>query len=503
MLLHEIPPSLVVFLVAVPLSMGIALASGAPIMAGLIAAAIGGIVVGALAGAPLQVSGPAAGLAVIVFGYIQQFGFRTVGAIIVAAGLLQVGLGVARVARAAMAISPAVIYGMLAGIGVQITLAQLHIVLGGMPESSALRNLRELPGQVADLHGPATSLGLLTIGILIVWPRLSERIQRVLPAPLVAVVVATGVGALIHAEVPRVVLPSAWHDAFGLPSWPGAAVGPAALAAVTLAIVASAESLLSAVATDKLHRGPRADLDRELIAQGVGNALSGMVGGLPITGVIVRSTANISAGAKTRLSAIFHGVWVVLFVTQLGVVLARIPLSALAGLLVVVGVKLVNIGHIRELVRHKQIGIYVATLAGVVCINLLAGLGIGIGLSILLLLRRLTRIEVRVEQHEDRWHVVVTGALTFLGVPQLTTALAAIPAGRSVDLDLNVDTIDHAAFDALHAWRVAYERSGGHVDLDQLHEAWSVNATIAPRQLRANGNPTVAVGNSSQAEPGS
>ncbi|HEU4405411.1 MAG TPA: SulP family inorganic anion transporter, partial [Polyangiaceae bacterium] len=150
---RDVPASLVVFLVAVPLSMGIALASGAPIMSGLIAAAIGGVVVGLLSGAPLQVSGPAAGLAVIVFGYIQQFGPRVVGAIVVAAGLVQVTLGAARIARTALAISPAVIHAMLAGIGIQIALAQLHIVLGGSPQSSALRNIAELPGQVAHLHG--------------------------------------------------------------------------------------------------------------------------------------------------------------------------------------------------------------------------------------------------------------------------------------------------------------------------------------------------------------
>ncbi|MBI5513211.1 MAG: SulP family inorganic anion transporter [Deltaproteobacteria bacterium] len=483
--LREIPPSLVVFLVAVPLSMGIALASGAPIMAGLIAAVLGGVVVGALAGAPLQVSGPAAGLAVLVFGYVQQFGLRELGAIVVVAGLLQVALGAARIARGALAISPAIIHGMLAGIGVQIALAQLHVVLGGSPQSSALRNIAELPGQVLHLHGAATALGLLTVGVLLAWSRAPERVQRVVPAPLAAVVTATVVGLLAGMDVPRVALPGAWTSALSAPSWPGERLGAAALAAVTIAIVASAESLLSAVATDRLHGGRRADLDRELLAQGVGNVLAGACGALPITGVIVRSKANITAGARTRWSAVLHGAWIVLFVTQLGGVLRTIPLAALAGLLVVVGVRLVDVGHLKDLSRHGQLGIYLATLAGVVGINLLAGIGIGVALAVLLLLRRLTRISVAVEERASRWHVVITGSLTFVGVPELTGALAAIPPGRSVDVDLNVDTLDHAAFEALHNWRLGYEKAGGQVDIDKLHEAWSARDSLSAGPAKA------------------
>lgn len=483
-ILRDVPASIVTFLVAVPLSMGIALASGAPIMAGLISAAIGGIVVGALSGVPLQVSGPAAGLAVMVFGYIERFGFKTVCLITMLGGLLQIAFGAARIARMTLAISPAVIHGMLAGIGVQIFLAQLHVVLGGSPQSSAIQNLRQLPGQLASLHGTATVLGLLTIGLLLAWPLLPWKRVRAVPAALVAVVVGTIVSVAFDANVPRVRVPHEWHSAFALPALPhmGQYLS-VAVAAFTLAIVASAESLLSAVATDKLHAGPRANLDRELLAQGVGNTLAGMVGGLPVTGVIVRSTANISAGAKTRASTMMHGLWIIVFVTQLGFLINQIPLSVLAGLLCVVGAKLVSPEHIKEMIKHKQASVYFLTLAGVVGINLLAGIGIGVAVAILLLLRRLTRMNIRLEGSAQNWRVRVDGALTFVNVPKLSATLALVPPGASVAVDLNVEVMDHAAWEALHSWRVAHEKTGGVVDMDQLHEAWTPD-TRPPRKPR-------------------
>lgn len=475
----DIPASLVVFLVAVPLSMGIALASNAPIMAGLISAAIGGVIVGALSGAPLQVSGPAAGLAVIAFGFIQQFGFPGLCALTVVAGGLQVLFGILKVARVTLAISPAVIHGMLAGIGIQIALAQLHVILGGTPESSAIRNVRELPGQIAELHGGATLFGLVTIAILLLWRFIPGKAVKHVPAALVAVVAATAASVWAGTDMPRVELPH-WRGAFHWPAMPSGSVAAIIGAVVTLAIVASAESLLSATATDKLHSGKPANLDRELIAQGVGNLTAGLVGGLPITGVIVRSTANISAGAKTRMSSMLHGVWVIVFVTQLGFLIHQIPLSVLAGLLVVVGVRLVNLAHIRDLIKHKEASIYFVTVAGVVGINLLAGIGIGVGLAVIQLIRRLTRVKLTMEMRDKRVHVLITGSLTFVGVPKLTAFLAELPPKSQVDVDLNVDILDHAAFEALHGWRITYERGGGTVDMDQLHEAWTRDARAEP-----------------------
>jgi carbonic anhydrase len=436
------------------------------------------VVVGVLGGAPLLVSGPAAGLAVMVFNFIQEMGFGVTCAAVAAAGVLQMALGGFKVARTALAISPAVIHGMLAGIGILIVLAQLHIILGGAPQSSAWRNLRELPGQVADLHGAATMLGLLTIGIMVVWHVLPPGRLKKVPGPLVAVVGATVASLVWDSDVVRVDLSGNFWSSLQLPTPPGESlVGTFIGAVLSLTLVASAESLLSAVATDKLHAGVRANLDKELMAQGAANTLSGMLGGLPITGVIVRSAANIAAGARTRMSSTLHGVWLLLFVTQLDALVGRVPLTVLAGLLVFVGGKLVDLAHVRELSRRGEAPVYLVTVAGVVGINLLAGIGLGLGMAILRLLIRLGRVRVEVREAQGIHHVHVGGALTFVGVPKLSAALAQVPTGSTVQLDLAVETLDHSGYEALESWCATHRRTGGTVHTESLEEIWSDRGT--------------------------
>ncbi len=466
---RDLPASLVVFLVAVPLSLGIALASGAPIVAGLIGAVAGGIVTGLLAGSPLQVSGPAAGLTVVVAGLVAQFGWQTMCVITACAGVVQLVMGWFKVARGALIIAPAVVHGMLAGIGISIALAQIHVVLGGGPKSSPLVNLIGIPQQIGVVNGAAATLGFLTIGILIVWKKLKVPVLKAIPGPLVAVVVGTVVSILMKLDVKRVDLPDKFEfTKLALPTdW-----GAFAIAVLTVALIASIESLLCAVATDKLHSGPRSNLDKELSAQGAGNLVSGLMGGLPITGVIVRSSANITAGGASRWSAVLHGVWILLFAAFLGGVIEQIPLAVLAGLLVHVGVNLVNMNHIRDLRTHSEHPIYFATVLGVTCINLLAGVGIGLALSVFFALRRLSNTQVTMEEREGKWHVRIEGTLTFASVPKLNAELSRIPAGRSADIDLAVDFIDHSAFEALHGWRENHEKTGGHVDIDETHEEW-------------------------------
>ncbi|WP_257448752.1 SulP family inorganic anion transporter [Archangium lipolyticum] len=485
-LASDVPASLVVFLVALPLCMGIALASGAPIMSGLIAGIVGGLVVGLFGGAPLLVSGPAAGLAVMVFGFIQELGFAATCAAVAAAGLIQMALGGLKVARTALGISPAVIHGMLAGIGILIVLGQLHIVLGGKPQSNAWANLRELPQQIADLHGPATILGLLTIALLIVWQVMPNSRLKKVPGPLVAVVGASAVAAVWGADVARVQLNGSLFESIQLPSLPQGNWGAFVTAVLSLALVASAESLLSAVATDKLHTGPRANLDKELFAQGLANTVSGLAGGLPITGVIVRSAANIAAGAKSRLSAVLHGVWMLLFLSLLGAWLGLVPLTVLAGLLVHVGMKLVNTHHIQELRRRGELSVYVVTVAGVVGINLLAGIGMGLALAVARLLWRLGRVQVDVQRAGEVHQVRVGGALTFVGVPKLATALAQVPSGAQVELDLAVDTLDHSGYEALESWCQNHRKTGGKVWMEPLEDVWTRKGAIAqPKSVAA------------------
>ncbi|MBK9385815.1 MAG: SulP family inorganic anion transporter [Planctomycetes bacterium] len=467
----DFPASLVVFLVALPLSLGIAVASGATPQSGLIAAMIGGIVVGLFSGAPLQVSGPAAGLTVMVYAYVQKFGLPSLGIVVVIAGLLQILGGLLRIARAAMAISPAVLHAMLAGIGVLITLGQVHVLFGAKPKGGALENLSSLPQSIAETNPQALLIGAVTLVVLFGWPKVAKRLSF-LPASLVAIVVGTLVSLLLPGGFAKVEVSGSLFDALHLPVFGDHALGEYVVAGVALAIVASAESLLCAVATDQLHSGPRANLDRELLAQGLGNTASGLLGGLPITGVIVRSSANIAAGGKTRWSATLHGVWMALFVIFLAGILSRVPMAALAALLVQVGVKLVKVKEIKKVAAFGDLLVYVVTIAGVVFLNLLWGIGIGFALALVLLLRRLSRLDVESVETGSEVEVHVRGNLNFLAVPALVARLGVLPAHRTVRLCFEVDQIDHAAIEAVRGWRAGYERSGGKVIKDSLDTLW-------------------------------
>ncbi len=479
MLRHDVAASLVVFLVAVPLSLGIAVATGAPVMAGLIAAVVGGIVAGLLGGSPLQVSGPAAGLTVVVADLIVQFGWGVMCAITAAAGLLQVVFGLSRVARAALAISPAVVHAMLAGIGITIALGQLHVLLGGSARTDAITNIVELPTQLADIHDHSAMVGLAVIAVLLIWPRLPRPLPSI-PAPLVAVVGVTALATLLVRDVERVTLPGSLLASLNLPDVPGGSWGGVLTGVLTVAVIASVESLLSAVAVDKIAigKGGQTNFDRELVGQGAANTLSGLLGGLPVTGVIVRGSTNVAAGARTRASTVLHGGWVLLFSVLLVGLIELIPLAALAGLLVVIGLGLVKPADLRTAHRQGELMIYLVTMAGVVFLNLLEGVLIGLGLSLLLVLRRVVWSMVHAQSVRPAsdgrpacWRVVVEGTLSFLSVPRLSRVLAQVPAGSHVVVEMVVDFLDHAAYDHLAAWQRQHEATGGTVVVDEVGPA--------------------------------
>ncbi|GIE32886.1 carbonic anhydrase [Actinoplanes italicus] len=473
---RDLPASIVVFLIAIPLSLGIAAASGAPLLAGLVAAVVGGVVAGALGGAPLQVSGPAAGLTVIVAGTVADFGFAGTAAIVAVAGLVQIVLGASRLGRAALALSPAVVHGMLAGIGLVIALSQVHVMLGGAPQSSAWRNLIDLPGQLATHHGAAAVLGVLTVAILVLWPRLVRF--SLLPAALVAVVSMTALAAGTGADVDRVSLPDEPLTGLIRPAWPDAPAREIVVAVLTIAIVASVESLLSAVAVDRLHDGPRANLNRELVGQGAANTVSGLLGGLPVTGVIVRSSTNVAAGARTRASAILHGLWIAAFVLLFADLMETIPMAVLAAVLIVVGLRLVDLAQIRTYARHRELPTYVVTACGVVFTDLLTGVALGMITAAVLILWRLTRSEIRrVERSPGEWSVTINGTLSFVESARLSRELGALPPGADVDVELHLDYLDHGAFETIRDWRSGYERAGGTVRIREVHDSWFHQAT--------------------------
>ncbi|TCO56568.1 SulP family inorganic anion transporter [Actinocrispum wychmicini] len=467
----DVPASFVVFLVSVPLSLGVAAVAGAPLIAGLIAAVVGGVVAGALGGSRFQVSGAATGLPVVVAGLVDQFGWPATAAITAAAGVLQILFGVGKMGRLALSLSPAVVRGMLAGIGLTIVFGQLHVVLGGTADGEVLVNLGQLPRQLVNPVWGAVLVGAVTVAVMVLWPKVPRG--NMIPAPLVAVVAATAVSAVsMTVAIPTVSLPDNPLSGLSLPQIPSGGVAAIGLAVLTVALVASMESVLSAVAIDKMHTGPRADLDRELIGQGAANIVSGALGGFPISGGIARGSTNIAAGARSRASVILQGIWTALFVLLLANVLELIPMAALAGVLIVVGARLVHAGQLRNLKLHGELAVYGATVLGVVAFGLLEGVAIGLAVAMVRALYRLTHTTVHVKQWPDGWRVDVGGSLVFLGVGKLVRALRQIPPGEQVSLRLHIDFMDHAAFEAIDDWRAGYENRGGLVEVDEVHDTF-------------------------------
>ncbi len=464
LLRYDLPASLVVFLVALPLSLGIAVASGAPALAGLIAAIVGGVVAGALGGSPLQVSGPAAGLTVIVAGLIAEFGWAITCAITVCAGLLQIVFGLTRVGRRHWRYLPWWCTRCWPASVSPSRFNRFTFCSAGNP-TVAWHNLIHLPIHLADANPASMALGLLVIVIMVGW-RWAPGAARLVPGPLIAIVAATVVSLAMALNVPRVALNGSLVDALQLPSLPDGAWGAFAAGVLTVALIASVESLLTAVAVDRMQSRTRSNLDRELVGQGAANMVSGAIGGLPITGVIVRSSANVAAGARTRASSILHGIWVLVFALPFAGLVEQIPTAALAGLLVVIGVQLVKLTHIATARRNGDIAVYLVTIIGVVFLNLLEGVVIGLALSILMTTWRVSKAKITTEATDDgEWHVRVQGSCTCLSLPGLHQALSSVPAGSTVTLVMATPFVDHAAQEYIDAWRRQHEAAGGRVDM--------------------------------------
>jgi len=634
---QDLLASLVVFLVALPLCMGIALASGAPIAAGLVTGIVGGLLVGTFSGSPLQVSGPAAGLTVICGEIIRQNGMSAFGIAVLFAGIFQLVAGICRLGQWFRAVSPAVIHGMLSGIGVLILCGQIHVLVDERPRETAMKNIAAIPasllkgialpawdsaeirtsridllsrfnalgGRQRTLRGsidralqrltdsvddasvvttteapPAKSIGdtlqpwiaeqqkitdelktitesanasplvssggpaaetlkdLLTtaesqlaaassnmssdnaetvsrsqqsavqsidaltaslkshdwagkIGLLAVlvifgWQLIAKGRMKLIPGPLLAIVITTLAAQLFQIPILYVDVPNDLLSGLTFPSFAVLAESPIRVllvAGAVLAIVASAETLLCATAVDQMHRGPRTRYDRELSAQGIGNIVCGFLGVLPMTGVIVRSAANVQAGGKTRLSAILHGVWLLLFSVALVPVLRMIPTAALAGILVYTGFRLIDLKGLIHLWKENRIeaGIFLITMVVIVAEDLLTGVLTGIVLSAVKLLARFSQLDVEVIQdatNPRRTTIQLTGAATFIRLPKLAARLEKIDAGADLHIDVSqMDYIDRACMELLQNWSRQHAATGGSltIDWDSLNAKFQTN----------------------------
>ncbi|MFE0644525.1 SulP family inorganic anion transporter, partial [Streptomyces sp. NPDC058877] len=461
--------SLVVFLVALPLCIGIAVASGVPAELGLVTGIVGGLVTGLMRGSSIQVSGPAAGLTVLVLETVRTLGLAALGLVVLLAGLLQVVMGLLRWGRWFRAISLSVVEGMLAGIGLVIVAGQFYSAVGLETPASGPARLTGLPGAVGraltvtDALVPfAVAAG--TILVMVGWRHLPRGV-RAAPGALAAVFLAALATALLDLPVATVRV-SGVLDAVRLPNADDLAGVDLALLGTVLAfvLIASAESLFSAAAVDRLHDGPPTDYDRELLAQGVGNSVCGLLGALPMTAVIVRSSTNVQAGAKTKASRVLHGVWLLLFAVLLPGVLEHVPLAALAGILVHAGWKLIPFKGVVSLWRsHRgEALVLVVTAVAIVTSNMFEGVLIGLAVSVAKAAWDASHLRVdRTEDGDGAVRVGLSGTVTFLRLPKILDTLEALPRDRPVVLDLSgLHHVDHACRSALESWADRHRTTG-------------------------------------------
>ncbi len=461
----DLPASIVVALVALPLCLGIALASGAPLFSGLIAGIVGGIVVGALSKSQLSVSGPAAGLTVIVLDALAVLPTWEIFLLAVAlSGLIQVALYFTRSGTLSEFVPSSVITGMLAAIGLILILKQIPHALGydGDYEGSlsflqpdGLNSLSALFYAAWDFFLPGPMLiAAISLVFLFWWDasRPKEGPLRLLPGPLVVVLFGVLANEAFKAFAPGLAIDPShlvqvpvsgslgeFVGQFRTPDFSAIGMADVWIVAFTLAIVASLESLLCVKAVDEIDPKRRTtDKNHELLAQGGGNVLSGLIGGLPLTSVIVRSSANVAAGAESKMSAILHGFWLLLSVLLIPVVLNLIPLAALAAILIQVGYKL----NTPELYKRRwaqgwhQFVPFIATIAAILFTDLLRGIIIGLVIGFIFVVARNFRTAISVVNDGDFWMVRARRNLYFIHKYELQKALGNVPEGASVVIDL-------------------------------------------------------------------
>lgn len=464
---NDLPASIVVFFVALPLCLGIALASGAPLFSGLIAGIVGGIVVGAISGSNIGVSGPAAGLAAIVLVAIDELGFQIFLSAVVIGGVIQIIFGVAKLGIIGYFFPSSVIRGMLTGIGIIIILKQIPHFLGDDddPEGDFAffqidgeNTFTEIVNAIGDPSLGPTLIGLISLAILILWSNVLSKKGRffeLVQGPLVAVVVGiiyyvVTQGTDFGITQQHLVSLSEDRNTEGLltqfvtPDWSQALTTPVLITAFTIALVASLETLLCVEATDKLDPEKRVTpTNRELLAQGAGNIVSGFIGGLPITQVIVRSSANIQSGGKTKTSAIVHGFLLIASVAAIPFLLQMIPLSVLAAVLFIVGYKLAKPSTFKSMYNGgwTQFVPFIVTVLGIVFMDLLKGLALGLVVGIIVVLYKSFKNSHFLHTENDdptdgKVKMTLAEEVTFFNKGAILKELDALPENSFLELDV-------------------------------------------------------------------
>lgn len=524
---RDLTAGLVVFLVALPLCLGIALASGAPLFSGLLAGIIGGIVVGSISGSQTSVSGPAAGLTAIVIAQIAKLGsFEAFLLAVMIGGVIQIGLGIARAGSLSAFFPSSVIKGLLAAIGVILILKQIPHVFGhdtdpegemSFSQPDDQNTFSELLTLVAgDIHFGAAVVGLLSIALLLVWGRVKFLKNSLVPGPLVVVLMGVGlhiffqklgspwsIGSSHLVQIPVAESASDLVSFLKFPDFAQWANPAIYFAAVTIAIVASLETLLNLEAVDKLDSQNRnSPPSRELVAQGVGNIISGLVGGLPVTSVIVRGSVNVNAGAKSNRSTIFHGFLLLTSVAFLPVYLNMIPLAALAAILLVTGFRLASPTLFRQMWKEGRYQFlpFLITLLSIVFTDLLTGILIGLGVSLLFILNSSLRQPIRrvIETHlaGEILHIELANQVSFLNRAALDQVFNDTERGTHMLIDATgTDYIDPDILSLIRDYRYNVGPARGvTVSLRGFRKRYFLQdeiqyADFSTRELKDSANP--------------
>lgn len=477
----DMAAGLVVFLVALPLCLGIALASGAPLLAGLVAGVVGGLVVGIFSGSEVSVSGPAAGLTVIVATAVSNLGYQAFLTAVIVAGLMQLLFGALRLGAVADYVPTSVIKGMLAAIGIVIFLKQVPHALGRDLDFESDMSFIEPDGKentlsaivkaILSASGAAVIIASISLAILLTWDKyIVKRVKalKFIPAPLVVVFVGTLVNEILRTTTGIMYLKGEDGHLVSLPilSTPadlfGQLVRPSMAAfrdnhvyvtAVTIAVVASLESLLSLEAAEKLDPYRRiASPNRELIAQGLGNIVSGLLGGLPVTSVVVRTSANVYAGGKTRYSAIIHALLLAVAVLFMGRFLNHVPLAALAAILLQIGVKLAPASLFKKMWNegYESFVPFMSTVLAIVFTDLLKGVLIGLAIGVFFVIRANSHSAMTVVSQENYYLLRFNKDITFMHKAELKEKLAKIPGDSTLIIEATrAFYVDRDTFDVL------------------------------------------------------
>lgn len=460
----DVQSSLVVFLVALPLCLGIALASNAPLSAGLFAGIIGGLVVGSLSASPISVAGPAAGLTVIVVTAIDTLGsFEAFTVAVFLSGIIQIILGLLRAGTIGDYFPSSVIKGMLAAIGIILILKQIPHALGYDADFMGNESFHQIDGEntfselflaFQRLHIGAILISLISLGIMLYWEKMAAKgakFFKLFPGALMAVILGVLINELYKIMSPDMVLDAShlvqlpfqggWSDIAGsvrFPDWSFLANPAIFQVALTIAIVGSLESLLSIDAADKMDEdGVTTNKNRELFAQGAANSVSGFIGGLPITAVIVRTTANATAGAKSNLSAVLHGFWLLICLIAIPHILNLIPLSTLAAILLLVGFKLTKPALYKQMMSKgiNQFIPFVATIVAILFTDLLMGIAFGIVVGFAFVIRSNMHKSVAMVKDEDSILIRFYKDVSFMQKSALNKMFNEIPDNSTVIID--------------------------------------------------------------------